>query len=692
VVRLTEANRRRVRVALAIAAGCLMVVIALAVRQKPYGLAVVWSSLMVASFVGWGSLVNLWLAPRRWADWGLRAGWGLSLFVAMGGFLTVTHIARRWVLVAQVVLGVAALLGIGALRRARRPFLVSRRAIVVTIGRVGTLAVIALAYGFVVFTAFAALGEHWFNDSDDPPLYFTMAEKIVQAGSLLEPFAARRVVTFGGHMYLEAAFFAVSTPFYAWAVDQGLGAIVTMALLVGEIRRRGLRGSQWVPLGLTFLLFFSLVSARRNTASLFTGVATILTLYRTFRVPLDEEPGRGPASGNDPPRWPLETRRLVAVGALTCVPILLRTSTAAGILPFVTLLVASDYVLGNRRPWTLPALRSLAVAAAVLAGSFVVVLVPWSIMLAQSSGALFYPFGHSNVTEGWAFLRGALGYGDLAKEFVQDIFYGVPLVSLAPFFVAGLAPLKGRERNDLVALTLGSFIGFVALARQATAFPPEDTARYYYAFVVAMALVTTATVDRSGARAALIAACLGMQLGVTRDGLYRTTASELDKARKACDEDKDRQAYEAITQQYRDIQEHIPPGATMVTAVNENDRFDFSRNSVFELDTLGGMGPKPGWPVRQGAEALARYLVASGVQYIVWVDFDRGSNFYRRTVWREHMARPDFKTSYLAGIDTLQVDAADAIDKLVGIRRVVYRANSMTVVDLAAPPDRAPAK
>jgi hypothetical protein len=368
----------------------------------------------------------------------------------------------------------------------------------------------------------------------------------------------------------------------------------------------------------------------------------------------------------------------------------MRTSSAAAVLPFVALLIGSDYLLGNRRPLSAQALRSLGWAVAAVLAGLVVVQTPWSIMLYQSVGTPFYPFGHSNLAEGWTFMRGASSIGDLARETVQDAFYGVPLAALAPFFVAGLAPLKGRERNDLVALTLASIIGFIAMARQATAFPPEDTVRYYFAFTVAMALMTTATVEGVGARAAVIAVCIGMQWGVMRENLYHLTAGEVEKTRKSWDEDKEREAYEMVTVQYRDLQARVPPGATMVTAVSENDRFDFSRNTIFALDTLGGMGPKPGWPTHQGPQALTKYLVDNGVRYIAWVDFDRGSNFYKRGHWREHIARPDFKGSYLAGEDALQIDAGDTIDQLATLHHVVYRANNMTLVDLTAPPDPAP--
>src|SRR5580704_18570592 len=110
---------RSMVVRVAAALGMSMVVSAglQAAHVKPAVEAALWSAVMVLSFVGWGSLVNLWIAPLRRMDWGLRAGWGLSLYVLSGGFLCVAHVAVRRVLIAHVWLGVLALIATATVRR-----------------------------------------------------------------------------------------------------------------------------------------------------------------------------------------------------------------------------------------------------------------------------------------------------------------------------------------------------------------------------------------------------------------------------------------------------------------------------------------------------------------------------------------------------------------------------------------------
>jgi hypothetical protein len=96
------------------------------------------------------------------------------------------------------------------------------------------------------------------------------------------------------------------------------------------------------------------------------------------------------------------------------------------------------------------------------------------------------------------------------------------------------------------------------------------------------------------------------------------------------------------------------------------------------------MGPAPGWPAHKGPEALGEYLVANGVEYLAWVDFNSSNEFYGRMHWAPFVHE---ERSYLQGEAVLQLDAEDAIEKLSALRRVVYRAHGMTVVDLAAPPN-----
>ncbi len=649
-------------------------------RRRPALEATLWSGVILASFVGWGSVVNLWLAPVRRMDLGLRAGWGLCLYVLAGGVLCGAHVAVRPVLIAHVGLGVAAWVVIGTRAPARWPAWDSlRRRALLVVARGGLYALLAGACGMTALTFFGFLGYHWFNPSDDLPFYLTLAEKLTQTSSLFEPFAARRIATFGGQVYLHASFISVAPVYFLHAVDGGICFVVVVALLVGHVARNGFKAWHAAPLGLTLLLLFTLEDVRINTNSEMSGLAAVLTLYRSVRIPLGREPER--------PAWPIEPRRTVLLAGLTVVSVVLRISNAPPVLAFVALIMASDYFLGVKCPWSPDALRTLIRTVALFVATLTLGFLPWAILQKQSSGTFFYPFGHSNVTPGWTLLVTPKDWGEEGTQLIEHLFYGKPVSLLLPFAVASLVPLEGRARNDLVALSLGTLVGLAAFAHQAVGFGPANTARYYYASVATLSLLVAASVERRGARGALVAAALAMHLVASREDTrtilvryvtdaYRTLAS---KAPELLEQ------FDASTSDYRALQDHVPAGSTIATAVYESFRFDFKRNRIFALDLLGGMGPAPGWPAHKGPEALGAYLRRSGVEYLVWVDFNQSSEFYGRAHWAPFVTGAAER--YLQGEAVLQLDAEDAIEKLSAARRVVYKSHGMTVVDLATPRD-----
>jgi hypothetical protein len=205
-----------------------------------------------------------------------------------------------------------------------------------------------------------------------------------------------------------------------------------------------------------------------------------------------------------------------------------------------------------------------------------------------------------------------------------------------------------------------------------------------------MSLLAAASVERRGPRGALVGAALAMHLVANRNDTrtmlerYASDAYHTFSSKTRVDSAREFAAFYWSTYDYRNIQSHIPAGATFATAVHESFRFDFTRNRIFALDVLGGMGPPPGWPTRKGPGILGAYLRKNGIEYLVWVDFDLPSPFYNRAHWEGFVGLTE---SYLQGEAVLQLDAEDAIERLSAARRVVYKTQGMTVVDLGAPPD-----
>ena len=330
---------------------------AITARMHPYGQAVLWTALLLASFVGWGTVVSFGVAPGTRHDWGLRAGWGVVSLRLPRGWLCLTHLASRVGLIALVGIGVATCFasilshGVRAWRRLSITRL--RRRVVLAVARPGPMVLVWIAYGAALFLAFATLGDRAFNQYDDPSLYMLLPERLVQTGSLFDPFAARRIPVMGGHVLLHALFLAVASPFYLNVVDGGLCVLVVMALLIG-LTKGALKRGNVAPLAFVVLLFFALRSVRVNTGSIFSGLVAIVTLYRTVRAPL--------TTAATAPLWPMEKRRVALLAAAAATTFLLRLSLLGAALSFVALILASDFLTTVRRPWQWTSLRTFVLA------------------------------------------------------------------------------------------------------------------------------------------------------------------------------------------------------------------------------------------------------------------------------------------------------------------------------------------
>jgi hypothetical protein len=368
--------------------------------------------------------------------------------------------------------------------------------------------------------------------------------------------------------------------------------------------------------------------------------------------------------------------------ALTCV--LVRVSNASFVLPFCAMVLISDCFFRGQAPWTRESLRSLLGAGAVFAGATALGLLPWSILQHGSTGTFLYPLGHSFLTPGWTLgMQSARGWAQEATEFVSNLFYGRPISHYLPFALAGFVPLPGRAHHDTAAIALAGLIALAVLSHTSVALGAHHIARYASAFLASGALAVAASPHRTGIRTTLIAGALCLHLATGGVETCRRFGHYFESVYATLHErGTERARFDAPSADYRDLQQHIPPGEAAAYAVFEGFRFDFRRNPIYSLDVLGGAGPEPGWPAYKGPKALGDYLEANGVHYLVWVDFDLPSEFYNRAHWQTHLSKAG---SYLQKEAPLLLDAEDMIEKLSAMHPVLYRTRGMTLVDLTSP-------
>jgi hypothetical protein len=127
------------------------------------------------------------------------------------------------------------------------------------------------------------------NPYDDDICYTPFVRRLLDAGDLIEPFSFRRLSAFGGQTVLSALAAVRGSLANIYLVDHGLCQLITIALMVGLLRARGVDRL----IGALLVLVVALMpDASINTASYWSGAALFLALYRTVAEAAVDAPRR----------------------------------------------------------------------------------------------------------------------------------------------------------------------------------------------------------------------------------------------------------------------------------------------------------------------------------------------------------------------------------------------------------------
>jgi hypothetical protein len=654
---------------LLIPAATLMLV-ALSLINPPWGTSATWALCLLVAFVGWGGVVERLLGDRIAAGWALRAVWGVAAVLGLGGPLAAFHVAVRPVLLSQVTLGLLLAAYFAFVRSQTSE--IDRQAFMY---RKGVAPLVLVTSGFALVHFVGYLGFNLFQPSDDQALNFLFPERLLQTGSIYDPFNVRRLTTYGGQSYLHALYLAVGEHSFLHVVDGGLGFAIVAGLLLGDLPARPSRVDlERVWLAVTLLI--ALHGVRTNTGSLMTGCALFVGIYQTLRRPWHGPGSPGPNS---------TLAGTVLVGVLVATAGLLRTSNEIPAAVFGALALSPRV----RDLLTRDAFRSAIRTQAIFVMSAVVVLVPWLLLMRESCGTAIYPLQNGLVTPGFVFIKSNPSVFANLQSLVVHVFYDKPLNSLPLFILAALLPSVGNDRI-VRAASVGTLLGFCAVVYAGGAFDHFQNSRYYFGSLTGFALIMTLTFGRSqtvaerasvGVRDIVIVVAILANLMGGRGDVAHHYSYLLEFARRGLrDAAGDARSSEAKTSAYRDLQSHMEQGATAVMMVDDPFRFDLRRNEMLSLDVAGGLGPSPGYPAFAGPEALRTYLVANGVRYIVYVDFAHSAQLYVRAAWQSHLNKTG---TYLQGDAPYMLDTMSSIDALAATRVIVYSKDWMNVIDLS---------
>jgi len=602
-----------------------------------------WGLVVLAGFIGCGTLVArlAGFSGKDAPDWGLAAGWGMAGVVGLGGVLALLGIATAPVLFAVVGLGVV-LFGATLIKM---PFV--RADVSGVTGGLAALALAVLLLRYGSYISFRGL-----NCSDDDIVYFSFVTRLLETGTLIEPFSLRRLFAFGGHTVLQSLVMMAGSDVNGFLMDRGIAVIAAFGLTAGFLRRSGMEGAApyMVALIVTVIMPFPL----GNSSSHLTGLVLFLTLFRSMEM----MPASGPS-----------VKGLWLIGLVAAAASSLKAhylGVAALTVLFYWLALAFD---GWRAKDTAP-IRSLF----HLGLSSLVFLAPWMALLYRSSGTILFPLFQGNQQPGFsATYLGSLPLPDVLA--LVGKFLIAPQVSL--LLVPVVLYAFHRASRAGMALYAGAVMMTVMTAAMLT-FDSIDTVHRYVAPFLGAAFIATVSVFlgrlhrplafKSGPAVLCAIAVLLIPVSVYRD--FNRLVDQWGVVNLS---DKNRGAY-------KKMQAAVPPGEKFLAVLAHPFALDYQRNGVFNIDVPGAASPAPGMPFFKGAKALKAYLIGQSIRHIAYRDFTNPGGCIYRYSWWESQARSGHPM--WAAQAKYYLDLMKNIEALEKTQTVIYRGRVLRVMQL----------
>ncbi len=628
-----------------------------------------WGLLLLVSFGGWGRALEHVLFPGRRADLGLCMAWGASAILFVGALIAAASQFSRGVVLVLVDVGLVA----AAVFLVRgRQALIEDATFVYRVARQNRL--LALMLGVLL----AATVVHYLggvadtssNPYDDDVAYLPFVKKLLQTGTLVEPFSFRRLSALGGQTLYLALLAPHADSRHLNAFDRGVCVVMVIALILGHRK-----GARRMPLFLTILTLgfvLSLPNNSINTAAHFAGFALFLALYRTMAWIETED------------RVVAKSVVLALVAAATC-------TLRQNYLSVPVLMLASGYayrVLGTKAGTFRDRLRE----PALVCGLSFVALLPWLVLAYRSNDTFLFPLQDGTFRRAMDLKSPSLNMFKEVRFLISVALENEPIKGLG---LIALASVMIRERTSykpLRSLWIASAVGVVVLSHTFTLSDAGNLARYLYGFLAALAVaaILHAGTDRLAGRSSataratlvLVIAAMAAQFTYSRQEsakMYHTFLKNLDVERRRGPSSPETMTHEAFL--YPHVQSQVPKGASLAVMVDDPYYLDFARNPIFNLDMPGYASLKnPEMPYFKGSEPVAEYFLAHGIRYVMYVRPEHSHWLYQREFWFARMFNDEEIWRICA---PYFVDLIDSLTALRDTRQNVHEEAGIVVLDLA---------
>ena len=137
----------------------------------------------------------------------------------------------------------------------------------------------------------------------------------------------------------------------------------------------------------------------------------------------------------------------------------------------------------------------------------------------------------------------------------------------------------------------------------------------------------------------------------------------------------------SVAAQYAAVQRAIPTDAAAIATVTNSFLFDYRANPRSIADYPGAASLPPGWPSRGDGDALADYLLAHNLRYLVcsYADF---VGLDREAI---HVLQDSSRTQWIHSEAAITLRSHQQYAELAQTRRHLYDDGQIYVLDLAEP-------
>ncbi len=624
------------------------------------------AAAVILSFLGWGSLVSRLVFGKVTGAWPFRAAWGMAAVALVGGILNSLEAVS---VPANLAVLTAGLLLSAPLMRSLPDW---RQAIGSSPGP--ALLITGVAVVVLVVVAASLFPLRW-EPNDDAIAYAMFPRKMLDTGALVEPFSNRRIVSFGGYHYLHSLILSLLSHHELHLLDRGIATVLTGSALVCFVRHR--LAAPWSIACLAGVFFMLFPPIRVNLAPTCVLSLLSLTLLETFLL-------SGEARHISP--W----RRAVILALVTAGLLAMRANALAIVGSLTVALVLSERTPGvHGMASRLRLLGLIGVVGAIL-------LTPWAVALAHSSGTPFFPLikGYYNNAVPMSVAKSA---GEWVSFLWENFTYahlqyllGFALVAYAIGAMPGamMCYVVSALLTALATIAAFNLSGGFCMARYhgpftTVAFVLTGAALGTHAWHwVSRAKFGTDTALRRVLLGAGVAACLVVAAAALTRGGWRAELKEHGWNPQAVLEARVQASYQAalpLGEKYRQALATLPPRSRILAAIDAPFLLDFKLHEIICIDDIGVVNPPPGLPLQGGGEALRSFLTGLGFTHLLYVKPDISKTIYSRALWSKPDLEPIWRLR--APYCLAFFDAADA---LAATGPVLYDSPDAVIISLSA--------